>query len=149
MGANSNLFLMMQEQEIQTNNFLPTKKEITLNAQKFAKDLIDSGNHNAQELFAQALRLKEVLSVIENELKNSLPNENFEAFGLKGTFRSGGNTTNYSEDYVIEELEVKIKERKALIDAALKSSEPIYDSNGVEVTKVSQTPRKSSLSITF
>ena len=47
----------MREAEIMTDNFLPTKKEIKLNAEKFASDLIDAGEINITETFAQALRL--------------------------------------------------------------------------------------------
>jgi len=49
------LFLMMREQEVQTSNFVPTKTEIILNATNFAKHLIDSGEVDKVELFAQAI----------------------------------------------------------------------------------------------
>ena len=61
------LFLLMREQEIATDNFLPTKREIQTSSKQFAKKLIDEGLHNPQELLAQALRLKEALTVIEAE----------------------------------------------------------------------------------
>ena len=53
------LFLMMREQEIQTDNFLPTKKEIQTNSKKFIDDLINKGETDKKELYSQALRLKE------------------------------------------------------------------------------------------
>ena len=43
MGANSNLFLMLQEQQVETNNFLPTKKEIQLSAKNFVKGTLEAG----------------------------------------------------------------------------------------------------------
>jgi hypothetical protein len=46
-------------------------------------------------------------------------------------------------------LEAKLKERAELIKVATKSKDTIYDSEGVEVTKVSSTQRKSSLAISF
>jgi len=149
MGANSNLFLMLQEQSVETNNFLPTKKEIQLSAKSFVSNLLDSGQTDKMELYAQAVRINEALQIVTDELKNSIPQENFEAFGIKGTYRSGGETLNYKEDLVYAELEQKLKERAELIKVATKSKDTIYDSEGVEVTKVSSTQRKSSLAISF
>ena len=149
MGANSNLFLMLQEQSVETNNFLPTKTEIRLSAKSFVSNLLDAGTTDKMELYAQAVRINEALQIVTDELKNSIPQENFEAFGIKGTYRSGGESLNYKEDYVYAELEAKLKERAELIKVATKSKDTIYDSEGVEVTKVSSTPRKSSLAISF
>ena len=149
MGANSNLFLMLQEQSVETNNFLPSKKEIQLSAKSFVSNLLDAGATDKMELYAQAVRINEALQIVTDELKNSIPQENFEAFGIKGTYRSGGETLNYKEDIVYLELETKLKERAELIKVATKSKDMIYDSEGVEVTKVSSTQRKSSLAITF
>lgn len=143
------LFELMREEEIQTSNFLPTKKEIQLSAKKFAKKLIDAGEKDKHEIYTEALRLNEVLSVIVEELKDSIPQENFEAFGVKGTYRNGGEILNYKEDEAYTQLEQKLKERAELIKVATKSTDTIYDSEGVEVSKVSSTQRKSSLSITF
>ena len=149
MGANSNLFLMLQEQSVETNNFLPSKKEIQLSAKSFVSNLLDAGTTDKMELYAQAVRINEALQIVTDELKNSIPQENFEAFGIKGTYRSGGETLNYKEDLVYAELEQKLKERAELIKVATKSKDTIYDSEGVEVTKVSSTQRKSSLAISF
>ena len=149
MGANSNLFLMLQEQSVETNNFLPSKKEIQLSAKSFVSNLLDAGETDKMELYAQAVRINEALQIVTDELKNSIPQENFEAFGIKGTYRAGGESLNYKEDVVYLELETKLKERAELIKVATKSKDTIYDSEGVEVTKVSSTQRKSSLAITF
>ena len=149
MGKSKNLFLMLQEQSVETNNFLPSKKEIQLSAKSFVSNLLDSGQTDKMELYAQAVRINEALQIVTDELKNSIPQENFEAFGIKGTYRAGGESLNYKEDYVYAELEAKLKERAELIKVATKSKDTIYDSEGVEVTKVSSTQRKSSLAITF
>jgi hypothetical protein len=149
MGKSKNLFLMLQEQSVETNNFLPSKKEIQLSAKSFVSNLLDAGATDKMELYAQAVRINEALQIVTDELKNSIPQENFEAFGIKGTYRSGGETLNYKEDYVYAELEAKLKERAELIKVATKSKDTIYDSEGVEVTKVSSTQRKSSLAISF
>ena len=143
------LFLMMREQEVQTSNFLPTKKEVIASSEKFVNDLINSGEVDKVELFAQAVRMSEALAVITDKLKQSLPQENFEAFGLKGTYRNGGSTPNYSEDELWSKLKEKLTDREMLLKVAMKSNETIYDSDGVEVPRVSENIRKSSLSITY
>ena len=149
MQRTKDLFLMMQEQEVSTSNFLPTKKELKLSAEQFANNLIENGEHNPQELYAQSLRLKEALVIIESILKKSLPDENFEAFGLNGTYRNGGDTINYTEDLIYSNLKKKLDDRAELIKLAVKTDCEFYDSEGELVEKVSTTPRKSSLAISF
>lgn len=141
------LFLMMREQEVATSNFLPTKKELKTSAQDFVSSLVDSGGYNIQELYAQSLRLKEALTVVESELKKQMPLENFEAFGLKGTYRSGGDTVNYKEDEIYNSLKADLDARVELLKLAQKQE--VLDTYGNEVPKVSTTPRKSSLAISF
>jgi hypothetical protein len=149
MGANSNLFLMLQEQSVETNNFLPSKKEIQLSAKSFVSNLLDTGATDKMELYAQAVRINEALQIVTDELKNSIPQENFEAFGIKGTYRNGGSTPNYSEDEKWQQLKQALTDREMLLKVAQKSNDTIYDSEGVEVPKVSENIRKSSLSISF
>lgn len=143
------LFQLMREQEIQTANFLPNKKEIQFSAQTFIKEILDAGEIDKIELLAQAKRMGEALEVINAELLKVLPQENFEAFGLKGTFRSGGETINYKDCEVWSDINRELKEREELLKLALKSQNEIYDEAGVQVPKVSTTPRKSSLAISF
>jgi hypothetical protein len=141
------LFFLMREQEIQTSNFLPTKKEIQLSSQKFISELLDKGEVDKYELLAQAKRMYEALEVINAELLKVLPQENFEAFGLKGTFRSGGDTINYAEDEVYATIKKDLDARTEQLKMAQKQD--TFDAYGNQVPKVSTTPRKSSLAISF
>jgi hypothetical protein len=143
------LFELMRQQEIETSNFLPNKKEIQFSSKKFITDLLDAGEVNKYELLAQAKRMSEALEVINEELLKVLPQENFEEFGLKGTFRNGGETINFKECEIWSDIHKELKEREELLKTALKSNKEVYDENGVLVPKVSTTPRKSSLSISF
>jgi hypothetical protein len=143
------LFQLMRQQEIDTQNFLPNKLEIQLSAKTFIKEVLDAGEIDKIELLAQAKRMGEALDVINAELIKVLPQENFEAFGLKGTFRSGGETINFKDCEVWSDINRELKEREDLLKLALKSQNEIYDSAGVQVPKVSTTPRKSSLAISF
>ena len=141
--------MLMREQEIQTSNFLPTKKEIQLNTKKFINKILDAGEVDKYELIAQAKRMQEALDTITDELLKVMPLENFEAYGLKGTFRNGGDTINYKECEIWSDIAKELKEREELLKLALKSEKEIYDEAGILVPKVSTTPRKSSLSISF
>jgi len=143
------LFMLMREQEIQTSKFLPTKREIQLNTKKFINKILDAGEVDKYELIAQAKRMQEALDTITDELLKVMPLENFEAYGLKGTFRNGGDTINYKECEIWSDIAKELKEREELLKLALKSEKEIYDEAGILVPKVSTTPRKSSLSISF
>jgi hypothetical protein len=143
------LFQLMRQQEIDTQNFLPNKLEIQLSAKTFIKEVLDAGEIDKIELLAQAKRMGEALEVINAELLKVLPQENFEAFGLKGTFRSGGETINFKDCEVWSDINRELKEREDLLKLALKSQNEIYDAAGVQVPKVSTTPRKSSMAISF
>ena len=143
------LFQMMREQEVQTQNFLPNKREIQFSATKFITDVIDGGEVDKYELLAQAKRMQEALDVITAKILEVVPQENFEAFGLKGTFRNGGETINYKDDFKWSEIKEKLTEREMLLKVALKSNSSIYDDDGVEVTRVSTSPRKDTLAISW
>jgi hypothetical protein len=143
------LFQLMREQEIQTQNFLPNKREIQFSATKFITDVIDGGEVDKYELLAQAKRMQEALDVITAKILEVVPQENFEAFGLKGTFRNGGETINYKDDFKWSEIKEKLNEREMLLKVALKSNSSIYDDDGVEVTRVSTSPRKDTLAISW
>jgi hypothetical protein len=141
------LFFMMREQEVQTSNFLPTKKEIQLSSQTFIKEILDAGEIDKFELLAQAKRMGEALDIINAELLKVLPQENFEAYGLKGTFRSGGDTINYAEDAIYATIKKDLDARTEQLKLAQKQD--TFDAYGNQVPKVSTTPRKSSLAISF
>ena len=140
---------MMREQEVQTQNFLPNKREIQFSATKFITDVIDGGEVDKYELLAQAKRMQEALDVITAKILEVVPQENFEAFGLKGTFRNGGETINYKDDFKWSEIKEKLNEREMLLKVALKSNSSIYDDDGIEVTRVSTSPRKDTLAISW
>lgn len=139
------LFQLMRQQEIETKNFLPNKKEIQFSAKTFINELLDSGEIDKIELLAQAKRMSEALEVINAKLIEVLPQENFEAYGMKGTYRSGGETINYAEDPIYQQLKADLDARAELLKLAQKQT--IIDAYGNDVPKVSTTPRKGSLAI--
>ena len=144
-----NLYELMRQQEIETSNFLPNKKEVQFSANTFITKVIDGGEVDKYELLAQAKRMQEALDVITAKILEVVPQENFEAFGLKGTFRNGGETINYKDDLEWSEIKEKLSEREMLLKVALKSNSTIYDDDGIEVTRVSTSPRKDTLAISW
>lgn len=149
MERTKDLFMLMREAEVNTNNFLPTKKEIAKSSETFISNLIESGEINPIEAISQVVRMEEAIKTIKEGLKNSIPDENFESFGIKGTYKNGYDKPNFEDDSIYKELKENLKSREELLKTALKTKESFYDSEGIEVPKVSTNPTKGSMAITF
>lgn len=143
------LFELMQQQEIATSNFLPNKKEIEISSKQFAKNLLDSGEVNKLEAFAQAERLTTAITNIRDEIKASLPREKQTFFGIEINPVNGRQMIQYNEDLVWSELKEKLSQREELLKVALKTDEPFYDPEGCEVPKVSVKYSADSLTIKY
>lgn len=143
------LFELMREQEIQTSNFLPTKKEIENSGRLFAKQILSHGEIDKYELFAQAERMSLSIANIRDEIKEALPHEKHVAFGIEFCPVSGRTMIQFQEDYVWSELKEKLSQREELLKVALKTTETFYDSEGVEVPKVSVKYSKESINIKY
>lgn len=141
------LFELMRQQEIETSNFLPTKKELTKSTMIFIDDILEAGETNPVEMLCQAKRLQEAVNIIVERLRDAIPADGFEAFGVNAKFRNGGETVNYSDCEIWQQLSTDLKNREALLKLALKQD--VIDAYGNEVVKVSTTPRKDALVITF
>lgn len=149
MEAKKNLFELMAQQEIQTSNFLPTKKELELNSKKFASKLIEAGEIDKYEAFTQAVRMSNALEIIKDEIKSHLPKEKHIAFGIEITPVSGRTMIQFQDDEMWSQLKHKLSQREELLKLALKSDDPIYDSEGCEVPKVSVKYASDSLSVKY
>jgi hypothetical protein len=143
------LFMLMREQEVQTANFLPNKKELELSSKKFAQNLVESGEYDIYELVAQSERYKLAISEINAILKDKLPKEKHNAFGIEFNPMNGRKMIQYSDDAVWSDLNKQLKDREELLKVALSSDSEIYDSEGVQVPKVSVNYAKDSLSVKF
>jgi len=142
-------FELMQQQEIATNNFLPSKKELELSSKTFAKNLIDAGDIDKVEAFAQAERLTTAISNVRDELKASLPREKQIAYGIEINPVNGRQMIQFSEDEVYASLEKQLKDREKLLKVALEYDARIYDDEGCEVPKVSVKYASDSLTIKY
>jgi hypothetical protein len=143
------LFELMAQQEIETSNFLPNKKEVELSAKKFAKKIIKAGEIDKYEAFTQAVRMSNALEIIKDEIKSHLPKEKHIAFGIEITPVSGRTMIQFQDDEMWQQLKHKLQQREELLKLALKSDETIYDSEGVEIPRVSVKFASDSLSISF
>ena len=140
---------MMRAEEIATlNDSTFTKKEATNTGKNLVKSLLDSGNIDKMQLAANLARLNEVVSSAMNEIRDSIIDiEKTTCLGVEFNPVNGGNTINYSDDEIWNELKRCLDERTEQIKMAQK--QPTFDAYGNEVPKVSTTPRKSSVTIRF
>jgi hypothetical protein len=147
MGASKNLLMLMQEQEVESNNFLLTKKEIELSSKSFAKNLIDSGEIDKLEAFAQAERLTTAISNVRDELKASLPREKQNAYGIEINPVNGRQIFQFSDDPIWQQLNADLKAREELLKLALKQD--VIDAYGENVPKVSVKYASDSLAVKY
>jgi len=142
-----NLYELMQMQEIATSNFLPSKKELELSSKTFVKNLIDAGEINKVEAFAQAERLTTAISNVRNELKAYLPREKQTAYGIEINPVNGRQIIQFSEDAIWLQLNADLKAREELLKLALKQD--VIDAYGNDVPKVSIKYSADSLTIKY
>lgn len=139
------LFELMQQQQIA--EAFPTKKQVQSNAQQFANELIENGEQDKLEMFAQAVRINEALSIVTDTLKKSLPAEKQTAYGIEIIPVNGRQIIQYSEDPIWQQLNNDLKAREELLKLALKQD--VIDAYGNDVPKVSIKYSADSLTIKY
>ena len=141
------LFELMQMEEIATNNFLPTKKEIILSSWQFANNLIKNGEHDKLEMFSQVVRIKEAVNTIHDTIKESLPSEKQIAYGIEINPANGRKIIQYSEDPIWQQLNEDLKAREELLKLA--QMQETADLYGNIVPKVSVKYASDSLTVKY
>jgi hypothetical protein len=124
-----------------------TKKEAVQTGVELVKNLLESGTVDKMQFMANLCRLKEVVNSADTEMRKHLPQEKSNVWGVEFTPVNGGNTINYSEDEIYQQLKADLDARADLLKLA--QSQTIIDAYGNDVPKVSTTPRKSSITIKF
>ncbi len=148
MGANSETFLELRAQDFVTMYDASfTKKEAQTVGLKLVTDLLDNGNVDKMEFIANLARLSEVVGTAMTEARKHITEEKQTVMGVEFTPVNGGNTINYSEDPIYQQLKADLDARAELLKLAQKQS--VIDAYGNDVPKVSTTPRKSSITIKF
>jgi len=148
MGANSETFLELRAQDFVTMYDASfTKKEAQKVGLKLVTDLLDNGNVDKMEFIANLARLSEVVGTAMAEARKHITEEKQTVMGVEFTPVNGGNTLNYSEDPIYQQLKADLDARAELLKLAQKQS--VIDLYGNDVPLVSTTPRKSSITIKF
>ena len=148
MGANSETFLELRAQDFVTMYDASfTKKEAQKVGLKLVTDLLDNGNVDKMEFIANLARLSEVVGTAMAEARKHITEEKQTVMGVEFTPVNGGNTLNYSEDPIYQQLKNDLDARADLLKLAQKQS--VIDLYGNDVPLVSTTPRKSSITIKF
>jgi hypothetical protein len=148
MGANSETFLELRAQDFVTMYDASfTKKEAQKVGIKLVTDLLDNGNVDKMEFIANLARLSEVVGTAMTEARKHITEEKQTVMGVEFTPVNGGNTINYSEDPIYQQLKADLDARAELLKLAQKQS--VIDMYGNDVPLVSTTPRKSSITIKF
>ena len=148
MGASSETFLELRAQDFVTmydSNF--TKKEAQKVGIKLITDLLDNGNVDKMEFIANLARLNEVISTAMTEARKHIAEEKQTVLGIEFTPVNGGNTLNYSDDPIYQQLKADLDARAELLKIAQKQN--VIDLYGNDVPVVSTTPRKSSITLKF
>ncbi len=148
MGANSETFLELRAQDFVTMYDASfTKKEAQKVGIKLVTDLLDNGNVDKMEFIANLARLSEVVATAMTEARKHITEEKQTVMGVEFTPVNGGNTINYSEDPIYQQLKNDLDARAELLKLAQKQD--LIDAYGNDVPRVSTTPRKSSITIKF
>lgn len=125
-----------------------TKKEAVLTGKRMVDNLLEAGDVDPFKVWANIVRLKEVVNGADAEFRNRLEvlgKENIS--GVEFNHVNGGETLNYEEDEIYCQLKSDLDERIAILKLAQKQT--LIDAYGNEVPKVSTTPRKSSITVKF
>jgi hypothetical protein len=134
------------------------KESLVPTVEGFIKTLnegVDNGELKALEVFAVYKKLEKIFDEAKKKVEETAMDEarsydkTFTIAGVEFTSKEGSKLLNYSEDFLIKDLNEKLKQRQDLIKVATASKEAIYDADGIEVTKVSLKPTKSSLMVKF
>jgi hypothetical protein len=148
MGSTSEMHIALRAEEMATM-YTPTftKKEAVQTGKDLVTNMLESGTVDKLQFMANLARLKEVVNSADTEMRNHLPHEKVNVWGVEFTPVNGGNTINYIEDEIYQQLKADLDARADLLKLA--QSQMIIDAYGNDVPKVSTTPRKSSITIRF
>ncbi len=140
--------LFNQMRELEAFELSATKKSCIEQGQQFIKTALNSGLVSKEELLAKALRYETFINEVTTILKNEFTQKDA-FFGIAITPINGRAMVQFSEDEKWQQLSNQLKQREELLKVALKSDEPIYDSEGCEVPKVNIKYSKDSLQVKF
>lgn len=142
-------FMMMRaEQMAALYDATFTKKEAIKTGENLIESVLESGEVDIMQLGANLARLEQVIGSAMAKFRNHIIDvEKVTVLGVEFSPVNGGNTINYSDDEIWQDLKRCLDERTEQLKMAQK--QPTFDAYGNEVPKVSTSPRKSSITIKF
>ena len=152
MVTSKDIFFDMRSEEL--NNVMYshdfTKKQAEQTGLDLVNKMFEDGNETPIQIYSNIARLKAVIDSADKAFRDRLNLTSADSYnGVTFTPKNGSESLNYAEDLVYANLEHRLKQRAELLKYAVKSDEPIYDSEGCEVPKVTKKYNKSSIVITF
>ena len=125
-----------------------TKKEAVLTGKRMVDDLLERGEVDPLQVWTNICRLKEVINSADATFRDKIEIlEKTDKNGVEFNYTNGGNTVNYSDDEIYNQLKADLDARVELLKLAQKQT--IIDAYGNDVPKVGTTPRKSSITVKF
>lgn len=141
-------FEMRAEQMTALYDSTFTKKDAIKTGENLIQSVLDDGEVNIMELGANLVRLEQVVSSAVSKFRSHIIDEQKQTvLGVEFSPVNGGNTINYAEDEIWNELKRCLDARTEELKLAQKQD--AFDAYGNQVPKVSTTPRKSSITIKF
>lgn len=151
MESNREKFLELRAEEFAVMyDHTFTKKDAINTGKKMVDEILEKGEIDPVHIWTNICRLKEVINSADAEFRNRLDiYDKTNVNGVEFNHVNGGENLNYKDDPIYLDLFNELKEREELIKLAYKSKNEIFDYEGIEVTKVSSSPRKSSITVRF
>ena len=141
-------FEMRAEHMIALYDSTFTKKDAIKTGENLIDSVLESGEVDIMELGANLVRLEQVVSSAVSKFRNHIiDTEKVKVLGVEFSPVNGGNTINYAEDEIWNELKRCLDAR--IEELKLAQKQEAFDAYGNQVPKVSTTPRKSSITIKF
>ena len=141
-------FEMRAEQMTALYDSTFTKKDAIKTGENLIQSVLESGEVDIMELGANLVRLEQVVSSAVSKFRSHIIDEQKQTvLGVEFSPVNGGNTINYAEDEIWNELKRCLDARTEELKLAQKQD--AFDAYGNQVPKVSTTPRKSSITIKF
>jgi hypothetical protein len=148
IGSKDLFYEMRLEETMYSPDF--TKKKAEQTGIDLINRMFEEGNQTPIQFYSNIARLKVVIDAADKAFRDRINLNTADSYnGVIFTPKNGAESLNYSEDDVYASLESKLKQRAELLKVASKSDDPIFDSEGCEVPKVSKKINKPSIVITF
>jgi len=126
------------------------KKEAEATGVNLVNQIFKDGNVDELKVFANITRLKDVVTSADKAFRAKLSiSEKQSVMGVSFEPKNGAKKYKYTDDPIYNELAEKVKEREALLKLATDSKDVIFDSEGMEVPKVSIEYNSSSITVKY